>query len=318
MSVLDKYKLIPPQILKAMFPREKINEEKFKELVKSIKESDVVEPLIVREVNGEYVVVAGYRRLLAALKAGALSVPCVVKRMSDEEAYRTSLVENLNREELEDYELAKRLKEFKDKFGYSTTELGRMLGKSQSWIVLHLNILKAEEVITRVISESPALSESVKPGEVMGKVTERHARAVFNKPEPVQSLLAGQIASSVSQKKRVPSARKLEEVAQDAAELPEETQLEVAEKVVDEKLKIAETEVLVHALQENPERRNIILSQPIKTLSEIVETEEQLEELITQTPEEAVMEAVECPHCAKELWINWIERRVYPKEISME
>lgn len=96
-----------------------------------------------------------------------------------------------------DYELAKRLHEFKEKLGYSTTQLGNLLKKSQSWVVKHLNILKLERVMTRVITQSHFLRD-VRSEDVMERLTERHAGVILSQPEPIREVLAHHVAMRVS------------------------------------------------------------------------------------------------------------------------
>ena len=83
-----------------MQPRQVFDEAKIDELAASLKEHGVLQPLIVRRVGSTYRLVAGERRLRAALKAGIDKVPVVLRDMDDRKAMEVSLVENLQREEL--------------------------------------------------------------------------------------------------------------------------------------------------------------------------------------------------------------------------
>ena len=209
----EHFEYLPVALLKPMFPREEFSREGLEELTASIRESGVIEPLIVRLMpGGDYQVVAGYRRLQAARKAGLEAVPCIVRSMTDEEAWRTYFVENIQREDISDYELAKRLHEFKRRFGYSVRQLEGILKKSPAWISQHLSMLKLEEVFTRVNTQSPVL-RNVKPEEVMESLTERHARIILSQPEPIRETLAHHVAMRVSQGLELPSVRELERTA---------------------------------------------------------------------------------------------------------
>jgi len=196
-----------------MFPREEFSREGLEELTASIRDSGVIEPLIVRPMpSGDYQVVAGYRRLQAARKAGLEAVPCIVRSMTDEEAWRTYFVENIQREDISDYELAKRLHEFKRRFGYSVRQLEGILKKSPAWISQHLSMLKLEEVFTRVNTQSPVLRD-VKAEDVLSRIDEGHARVILRQPEPIRETLAHHVAMRVSQGLELPSVRELERTA---------------------------------------------------------------------------------------------------------
>jgi len=91
-------------------PRRRFSEEELKELAESIKEFGVLQPIIVREKDGKYEIVAGERRWRAAKMAGLSRIPAVVKEVSDEEMMILSLVENLQREDLNPVERARAIK----------------------------------------------------------------------------------------------------------------------------------------------------------------------------------------------------------------
>ncbi|PMP98024.1 MAG: hypothetical protein C0169_01040 [Thermodesulfobacterium geofontis] len=106
-------------------PRIKFKEdESFEELVKSIKEKGILQPILVRKKGEEfYECVAGERRLRAAEKAGLREVPAIVKTLSDEEALVIALIENLQRKNLNPIEEALGYKSLVEKFGYTQEEL---------------------------------------------------------------------------------------------------------------------------------------------------------------------------------------------------
>jgi len=98
--------------------------------------------------------------------------------------------------------------------------------------------------------------------------------------------------------------------ARKIVELPKEVQGEVVKKVVNENLSHDQTAVIVNAIKKEPERKDEILAMPIGA---IAETREETERAVELAPEEPVMEVVKCPHCGKEIWVNWITHKLYAK-----
>ncbi len=121
------------------------------ELAGTIKDKGVLQPLLVRRLpSGEYQIVAGEQRFRAAQKAGLKEIPCMVKQMSNREAYEVSLIENLQRKNLSDYEVAKALNHMMIHFPeeYPTQRvLAYKLGKKDKWISEYLSILELKEKI---------------------------------------------------------------------------------------------------------------------------------------------------------------------------
>jgi ParB/RepB/Spo0J family partition protein len=205
--------------------------EELEELVESIRSVGVLQPILVRP-KGEFLeVVAGERRAKAAEKAGLVRVPVIIKKLSDEEADLARLIENIQRQDLTDYEKALWLQRMQKRYGYSTRRLADLLGKSHVWVVYHLNMLKVEEVVTRVTTQSPALQRSVKPKQVMERLTERHARAILSAPEEHQNILAEKVAMHISQGLGLPSVRELEHTWKMTEEAEAEVEAEVEAKV---------------------------------------------------------------------------------------
>ena len=87
-------------------PRKLFDEDKISELCESIKTSGLISPIIVRKINSKYEIIAGERRYHACKKAGLDKIPSIVKEISDEEAFKVSLIENLQREDLNPMEEA--------------------------------------------------------------------------------------------------------------------------------------------------------------------------------------------------------------------
>lgn len=135
-------------------PRKEFDQEALKELADSIREHGILEPLVVRPVGNKdlarYELIAGERRFRAAQLVGLVSVPCMIRELSDTAAKEIMLLENLQREDLAPLEVANALQQLL--VGDMTQEdLGRKLGKSQGWISNHLRLLKAPEDLQQLL-----------------------------------------------------------------------------------------------------------------------------------------------------------------------
>lgn len=147
-------------------PRKNFDEFELKSLSQSIVQNGILQPLSVRRINTtEYELVAGERRLRAAIMAGITKVPCVVIRCSDKESAVFALIENIQRRELTMFEQARGIARLIRKYGITQEQAAISLGKKQSTIANKLRLLRLtfeeQEWIT-----SASLSE-------------RHARALL-------------------------------------------------------------------------------------------------------------------------------------------
>ena len=147
-------------------PRKSFDEYELKRLSDSIKASGIIQPLIVRKAENGYRLIAGERRLKAAVMAG---VPCVVHKADDETAALYSLIENLQRSSLTVFEEAEGINRLIYEYGISQSEAAARLGISQSSLSNKLRLLK--------------LSDSIKERISSAGLTERHARALLRLSE---------------------------------------------------------------------------------------------------------------------------------------
>ncbi|MCF8054100.1 MAG: ParB/RepB/Spo0J family partition protein [Deltaproteobacteria bacterium] len=125
------------------------------ELINSISESGIIQPLLVRKVAGKqgYEIIAGERRWRAAQKAGLQQVPVIVKSFSDAEAAEVSLLENLQRENLNPIEEAEGFERLIREFGNTHESLAKRLGKDRSTITNSMRLLKLPEFARRAVAE---------------------------------------------------------------------------------------------------------------------------------------------------------------------
>ncbi|MCD3235093.1 ParB/RepB/Spo0J family partition protein [Clostridium botulinum] len=139
-------------------PRKSFDEEKILQLAESIKEHGVIQPLILQKTNELYTIIAGERRWRAAKKVGLQEVPAVIVELSNKEILEVSLIENIQREDLNPIEEALAYKKLIDEFNLTQDALGKRIGKSRTAItncmrLLNLGSRTQEYLIDGVISE---------------------------------------------------------------------------------------------------------------------------------------------------------------------
>jgi ParB family chromosome partitioning protein len=157
-------------------PRKVFREEPLEELAQSIRRHGILQPLSVRRVGAAYELIAGERRLRAAIQAGLNEVPCIVMNMDDRESGLTALVENLQRQDLDFIEEAKGISALMTQWSMSQEQVARVIGKSQSSVANKLRLLR----------HSTPVLEALRAG----NLTERHARALLKLPSEQEKLLA--------------------------------------------------------------------------------------------------------------------------------
>lgn len=145
-------------------PRKEFDGEKLHELAQSIKENGVIQPIIVRQspVIG-YEILAGERRYRASLLAGLTSIPAVVKQLSDQEMMVQSIIENLQRENLNPIEEARAYESLVEK-GFTHAEIADKMGKSRPYISNSIRLLSLPEQILSEVEN--------------GKLSQAHARSL--------------------------------------------------------------------------------------------------------------------------------------------
>ncbi|MDI3327754.1 MAG: ParB/RepB/Spo0J family partition protein [Alicyclobacillaceae bacterium] len=162
-------------------PRREFAEEKLAELVESVREHGILQPLIVRQGLSGYEIVAGERRFRAAKRAGLSTVPAVVRDLTDRQVMEIALIENLQREDLNPIEIAEAYATLMKEFSLTQEMLAERVGQSRSHVA---NML-------RLLNLPPEVREHVSRGTLsMG-----HARALLSLNDPEQQrILADRIA----------------------------------------------------------------------------------------------------------------------------
>ncbi|MFH1859932.1 MAG: ParB/RepB/Spo0J family partition protein [bacterium] len=164
-------------------PRRNFDPEKQRELVESIMEKGVIQPIIVRPCKDGYELVAGERRLRAAHEAGLERVPAIVRDMSNEDALEIGLIENIQRQDLNPMEEAEAFQKLIREFHLTQESLAKKVGKDRSSVTNSLRLLKLpkpiqEEVINGTVSMGHArailsLDNETDQQEVCKKIVER-------------------------------------------------------------------------------------------------------------------------------------------------
>ena len=143
-------------------PRKIFDEESLRDLTNSIKERGVIQPIIVRksrEGNSKYEIIAGERRWLAAQKAGMHEVPVVITDVDDLKSLEFSIIENVQRNDLNVIEEARGYKRLIEEFSYDQEKVAKFIGKSRSHIANFLRLLSLPENILKLIE-----TKKISPG----------------------------------------------------------------------------------------------------------------------------------------------------------
>jgi len=147
-------------------PRIIFDDEKLKELSKSIKKNGVIQPIAVREDRtdpGRYEIIAGERRWLAAQKAGLHEIPIIILSLSDNESLEVAIVENIQREDLNVIEEAKAYQRLQKEFGYDQEKIAKFMSKSRSHISNTLRLLSLPVDIIGMLEEGTITAGQARP-----------------------------------------------------------------------------------------------------------------------------------------------------------
>ena len=146
-------------------PRAKIEESEIKDLVTSIKEKGVIEPIVVKRSDDHFILAAGERRLKAARVAGLKEIPAIVRDLSDQELLEVGLIENLQRKDLNPVEEALAYEQLSTKFGMTHDRIAFLVGKERSTITNALRLLALPKRVVDYLRS--------------GKLNAGHARALL-------------------------------------------------------------------------------------------------------------------------------------------
>lgn len=152
-------------------PRRQFEEEAIADLVESVREKGILQPILVRPIDGGFEIIAGERRWRAAQRAQLHEVPVIIREFSDKEALEVALVENLQRQDLSPLEEADGYRRLVDEFSHTQEELAKAVGKSRSHVANMMRLLALPDPIKAMV-EAKQLSAG-------------HARALLTADNPV-------------------------------------------------------------------------------------------------------------------------------------
>lgn len=189
-------------------PRGVITPESLTDLVDSIREHGILEPLVVAKTPAGYQIIAGERRWRAAKIVGLKTVPVIIKETSPQGMLEMALVENVQRIDLNPLERAKAFQRLIEEFGLAVHEIAQRIGKSPSYVSNTLRLL--------------TLPDALKDGLLTGLITEGHARALAAIPDPKLMVEAYKIVlkESASVRKAEDLSRKMKSMAGKVSKIP--------------------------------------------------------------------------------------------------
>lgn len=161
-------------------PRKNFDQEALNELASSIKIHGIVQPIVLnKQANGEYLIIAGERRWRAANICGLKTVPAVVKNYTDKQVKEISIIENLQREDLNPIEAARAIKELMDEYGLTQETVSERIGKSRSNVANTLRLLSLYPDVIQMVEN--------------GKISSGHARCLVVIEDPKEQIKLAQM-----------------------------------------------------------------------------------------------------------------------------
>ncbi len=185
-------------------PRKTFNEEKLQELAQSIKVHGIMQPIIVQEKDGRYIIVAGERRFRAAKIAGLKKVPIIVKVYENKEAFELALIENIQREDLNPMEQAAALSRLVSEYNLKQEEVAERVGKSRAAIANLMRLLSLPESVKEMVQKAEISAGHARCLLPLGEaqVIEETAKQIINQAMSVRQ--AETLVKKMIQKKSVP------------------------------------------------------------------------------------------------------------------
>ena len=221
----EEAKLLKISLIQAnpSHPRKRFSDEELKELSESIKQFGVIQPLLVKKQGPIYEIIAGERRFRAAKLAGLTEVPVLVRSYDEKLSREVSIIENIQREDLNAVEEALAYQSLISEYDLSQEELAERLSKKRTTITNSLRLLKLEEEILNYIRE--------------GKLKEGHGRALLAIPEGKKRLALARECVEKKLSVREVEKRSQEQTVQKKKKKPLSGQLSSIFKDLEEKMR---------------------------------------------------------------------------------
>lgn len=204
-------------------PRKNFNEDALQELADSIKQFGIVQPLIVQDRKDHYEIIAGERRWRAAKKAGLKEVPVIIKNYTEQEIVEISIIENIQREDLNPIEEALAYKRLLEEFKLKQDQVAERVSKSRTAVTNSMRLLKLSDKVQQMIIDE--------------MITTGHARAILSIEDPEEQY---NLAQRIFDEKL--SVREVEKIMKNMGKpaknkKEKDTKLEVIYQDIEEKLK---------------------------------------------------------------------------------
>ncbi len=200
-------------------PRKKFEEDALIELSESIKQYGVLQPLLVSNKKDHYEIIAGERRWRAAKLAGLKKVPVIVKEFTDQQEFEISLIENLQREDLNPIEEAQAYKKLLEDYDLRQDEIAERVSKSRTAITNSMRLLKLDEKVQQMLIDD--------------MISSGHARAILPLPVEQQVIIANKV---FDEKLSVRETEKLVRTILEPKKLRKEKVINLSEQAVYESL----------------------------------------------------------------------------------
>ena len=217
-------------------PRKTFDDEKLEELADSIKEHGVIQPIIVSKKDDFYQIIAGERRWRASKKAGLKTIPAIIRDYDEKKIREISLIENIQRQNLNPLETAKAIKELMEVHDMTQDDIAKTLGKSRSSIANTLRVLNLDERVQEMIET--------------GQISEGHARTLASIESPTKQykLALDIINMDLSVRDAEDYAKKRKEGKEFKKPAPKKGKLEIICKDIENELKkVLGTKVTLNA-----------------------------------------------------------------------
>jgi ParB family chromosome partitioning protein len=160
-------------------PRKYFDEEKILQLSESIKEHGIIQPIVLKKDNGSYTIVAGERRWRAAKAAGIKEVPAIIMNLTDKQVLEISLIENIQRQDLNPIEEAWAFRKLIEEFSFTQEVLSKRIGKSRTALTNSMRLLNLDKRVQEYLID--------------GVITEGHGRALLAVADPESQYKTAQI-----------------------------------------------------------------------------------------------------------------------------
>ncbi len=211
-------------------PRKKWDPESLEELAQSIRETGILQPIVVVPEEDSYTIIIGERRWRAAKKIGLQTIPVIVRNLTEAQQHEAMLIENLQREDLNSLEIATAYQKMIQEFSYTQEDVAKKVGKDRTSIANYLRLLKLPDEVQELIAD--------------GKLSMGHARALIpiENPEHQRSMALRIVKDSLSVREVEKWVRRLQSPSEKPPTAPMDPDLFIFQE---ELIKLLGTKVVI-------------------------------------------------------------------------